>query len=137
MNFTYEVGTLKGSEYVELVKSVGWKTGKDLILSDVDKALNATSYTVVARDSRSNIVAAGRAFSDDLTMTFIPDILVRPDFQRMGLGREILGMIKGRYGHTIFYFGGQPSQEEFYEKLGFKKGMTSFTGRFSPNAFFD
>ena len=137
MSFTYEVGTLTGTEYVELVNSVGWKTGKNLVLSDVDKALSATSYTVVARDSKSNVVAAGRAFSDDLTMTFIPDILVRPDFQRMGLGREILGMIKARYGHTIFYFGGQPSQEEFYEKLGFKKGMTSFTGRFSPNAFFD
>ena len=119
MNFTFEAGTLKGSEYVELVKSVGWKTGKDLILSDVDKALNATSYVVVARDSKGFVAAAGRAFSDDLTMTFIPDILVKPDFQRMGLGREILGMIKARYGHTIFYFGGQPSQEEFYEKLGF------------------
>lgn len=137
MSFTYEVGTLKGSEYVELVKSVGWKTGKDLILSDVDKALNATSYVVVARDSKGFVAAAGRAFSDNLTMTFIPDILVKPDFQRMGLGREILGMIKAHYGHTIFYFGGQTNQEEFYTKLGFKKGMTSFTGRFSANAFFD
>ena len=137
MSFTYEVGTLTGSEYVELIKSVGWKIGKDLILRDVDKALSTTSLIVVVRDSKSNVVAAGRAFSDDLTMTFIPDILVRPDFQRMGLGSVILSMIKARYGHTIFYFGGQPSQEEFYEKLGFKKGMTSFTGRFSPNAFFD
>ncbi len=137
MSFTYEVGTLTGSEYVELIKSVGWKIGKDLILRDVDKALSTTTYIVVVRDSESNVVAAGRVFSDDLTMSFIPDILVMPDFQRMGLGRVILDMIKARYGHTIFYFGGQPSQEEFYEKLGFKKGMTSFTGRFSPNAFFD
>ena len=137
MSFTYEVGTLTGSEYVELIKSVGWKIGKDLILRDVDKALSTTSLIVVVRDSKSNVVAAGRAFSDDLTMTFISDILVRPDFQRMGLGSVILSMIKARYGHTIFYFGGQPSQEEFYEKLGFKKGMTSFTGSFSPNAFFD
>ena len=137
MSFTYEIGTLAGSEYVELVKSVGWKTGKDLILNDVDKALSATSYIVVARDSNGTVAAAGRAFSDNLTMTFIPDILVRPDFQRLGLGREILEMIKARFGHTVFYFGGQADQEEFYTKLGFKKGVTTFTGRFSPNAFFD
>ena len=137
MSFTYEIGTLAGSEYVELVKSVGWKTGKDLILNDVDKALVATSFIVVARDSNGTVTAAGRAFSDNLTMTFIPDILVRPDFQRLGLEREILEMIKDRFGHTVFYFGGQVDQEEFYTKLRFKKGMTSFTGRFSPNAFFD
>ena len=89
------------------------------------------------RDSSGKAIAAGRVFSDDLTMTFIPDLWVRPEFQGSGVGRRIVEKIKERYGHTIFYFGAQLGNEPFFEKLGFKKGMTSFTGRFQPNPFFD
>jgi GNAT superfamily N-acetyltransferase len=133
--FKFETGTLTPHEYVTLVRSVGWKIGANVNLAEVEKALKATPYIVVVRNLNGEAVAAGRAFSDDLTMTFIPDIFVKPEHQRAGLGREIMEMIKTRYGHTLFYFGGQ--KEEFFEKLGFTKGMTSFTGRFAKNSFFD
>jgi GNAT superfamily N-acetyltransferase len=135
LKFKIETGTLTPTEYVTLVTSVGWKIGKNIDLEAVERALAATPYVVVVRDSNGEAVAAGRAFSDDVTMTFIPDIFVKPEHQRAGLGREIMEMIKTRYGHTLFYFGGQ--KEEFFEKLGFAKGMTSFTGRFAKNSFFD
>ena len=122
MSFTYEVGTLKGSEYVELVKSVGWKTGKDLILSDVDKALNATSYVVVARDSKGFVAAAGRAFSDNLTMTFIPDILVKPEIVSMVLNANL--MISPKMNRTQVYL------LIYQRSCSMKRGMLVFTNSF-------
>lgn len=135
MNYKFEIGTLTSTEYISLITAVGWKIGGNVNLDAVERALTVTPYIVVVRNSSGEAIAAGRAFSDDLTMTFIPDILVKPEHQRSGLGREIMEMIKSRYGHTLFYFGGQ--KEEFFEKLGFQKGMTSFTGRFAKNDFFD
>jgi N-acetylglutamate synthase-like GNAT family acetyltransferase len=135
MNFIYEVGSLTSPEYINLLKSVGWKLGSNLNLDSVDVALQNTSYTIVVRSSKGEAIAAGRVFSDDLTMTFIPDILVKPEYQRQGHGKKIVEMIKSRFGHTIFFFGSQ--QESFFEKLDFKKAMPSFTGRFSANSFFD
>lgn len=82
-------------------------------------------------------VACGRAFSDDLLMTFIQDIFVHPNHQRKGFGKMILEAIMERFGHTIFYFGAQPGKESFYENLGFKKGLQSYTGNFNKNPYFE
>ena len=38
--------------------------------------------------------------------------------------------IKERFGHTVIFFGAQPGKESFYEGLGFKKGMQSYTAKF-------
>jgi uncharacterized protein YrzB (UPF0473 family) len=38
--------------------------------------------------------------------------------------------IKKDFGHTILYFGDQKGNEEFFEKLGFNKGMQSYSKKF-------
>lgn len=131
--FILETGTLTAEEFIHLCRAVGWGNDRGFDLSKVVKAIADTSFTVKVKNEKGETVACGRAFSDDLFMTFIPDIFVHPKFQRHGLGTMIMEAIKGKYGHTIFYFGAQPGKESFYENLGFKKGMQSYTGTFKKN----
>lgn len=131
-----EIGTLTAEEFIELSKSVGWGSDRKYEMSKVTQALLDTSFTIKVLSNDGEVMACGRAFSDDLLMTFIPDIFVKPEHQKKGIGALIITKMKERYGHTLFFFGAQPGKEEFYEKLGFKKGMQSYTGSFTKNPYF-
>ena len=134
-NYQIEIGTLTAEEHIELCKSVGWGPDRTYDMAKAAQAIKDTAYTVKII-SEGKTIACGRAFSDDLFMTFIPDIFVNPEHQNKGLGKIIMNQIKERYGHTVFFFGAQPGKEDFYEKLGFKKGMQSYTGSFTKNPYF-
>src|SRR5687767_12083993 len=99
-----EIGNLSPEEFVSLSKSVGWGAQRIYDMDQVEKALKATTLLITIRNPLGEAVACGRAFSDDLLMTFIPDIFVNPKFQKMGLGRMIIEKMKERYGHTRFFF---------------------------------
>lgn len=135
--YKLEIGTLTPDEFIQLSKDVGWGADRNYDMNQVTKALETTSFKVKIVTPDGKAVACGRAFSDDLLMTFIPDIFVHPNHQRKGFGKMIMEAIMERYGHTIFYFGAQPGKESFYENLGFKKGMQSYTGNFKKNPYFD
>jgi GNAT superfamily N-acetyltransferase len=137
MKYILETGALTAEEFIQLSKDVGWGPDRQYEMKKVEKALQDSSFTVRVRTSEGKTVACGRAFSDDLLMTFIPDIFVHPDHQRHGLGSLIMEAFKEKYGHTTFFFGAQPGKESFYENLGFRKGMQSYTGSFRKNPYFD
>lgn len=133
LRLTVETGTLTAEEFLKLSKSVGWGADRKYELSKVTQAIKETSYTVKVLNAEGQTIGCGRAFSDDLFMTFIPDIFVTPEYQKQGIGTMIMENIKERYAHTIFYFGAQPGKESFYEALGFKKGLQSYTGCFKKS----
>lgn len=135
-NYVLEIDTLTPEEFIQLSKDVGWGPERNYDMKKVAQALKDTSMNVKVVFS-GKTVACGRAFSDDLLMTFIPDIFVHPDHQRKNLGSMMMEAIKEKYGHTIFYFGAHSGKEQFYENLGFKKGMQSYTGTFRKNPYFD
>lgn len=135
--FKVEVGTLTSREFIALSKAVGWGAGRKYDMKKVDEALSGTFLTIVVRDIEGEAIGCGRAFSDDLLMTFIPDIFVRPEYQKLGVGRMILETIKERLGHTTFYLGSQSGNEAFFEKLGFSRGLPAYTGKFKENPHFE
>src|SRR5512141_3250478 len=77
---------LTAQEFIEMSKVVGWGKDAKYDLSKVKKALKNTSYIVTIRDD-GRIIACGRALSDDMFFTTIPDLFVRPEYQGKGLGR--------------------------------------------------
>lgn len=119
-------GDLKPEEFIELAQSVGWgkKRKYDMIL--VKRALKNTSFIVTVRDAGGRLIGCVRAFSDDFLFTTIPDIFIRPKYQYHGLGTLLMKKIMGRYAHTKIFFGTHPGCENFYEKLGFEKGLQSY-----------
>jgi GNAT superfamily N-acetyltransferase len=135
-SFTVEINTLSADEFIRLSKAVGWGTDRQYDMLKVQQALKLSSLTVVVRDHNQKAIGCGRAFSDDLLMTFIPDIFVDPQVSRQGIGQIIVEKIKEIYGHTNFFFGAKPGNELFFEKLGFKKSMQSYSGKFKKNPYY-
>ncbi|GAA3282546.1 hypothetical protein GCM10017707_31380 [Paenarthrobacter aurescens] len=66
-----------------------------------------------------------RAISDDASIAYVQDILVRPEFQNKGVGRALFSRVQERYRHVrqfVLITDDEPGQRAFYEAMGLKEG---------------
>ena len=116
-----ETRELTRTDLVSLYRSVGWST----YASDPDslvRALDQSSYVVAARDGTGRLVGLARVLSDDVSICFLQDVLVRPTEQRSGIGRDLVDRVLERYRHVrqkVLITDAEPGQRAFYESLGF------------------
>ena len=81
---------------------------------------NAT-YVVTAWEA-DRLIGLARGLSDDVSIFYVQDILVHPDWQGQGIGRALLGNCLERFAHvrqTILLTDDEERQRRFYESLGF------------------
>jgi GNAT superfamily N-acetyltransferase len=115
-------------ELLSLYESVGWTayTRDPQLLT---RAVRSSSFVVTARTDEGGLVGLARAISDDATICYLQDILVRPTFQGTGIGRALVEHVSARYQHvrqTVLVTDNEPGQRAFYEALGFTEG-SNFT----------
>lgn len=109
-------------ELVSLYESVGW-TAYTQDAGALERAVAGSSYVVAAR-AGGELVAIGRAVSDDASVCYIQDLLVHPAWQRQGLGRRLTEAILNRYRHVrqrVLLTDDTSAQRAFYEALGFEE----------------
>ena len=107
-------------ELLELYASVGWSayTSEPGVLYG---AVAASAFVLVARDA-GRLVGLVRAISDDATIAYLQDVVVRPSHQRRGIGRALVEGFHRRYGHVrqrVLLTDDEPGQRAFYESVGF------------------
>jgi ribosomal protein S18 acetylase RimI-like enzyme len=113
---------------IELYDSVGWEAytrSPDTLA----KAIENSSIVVTARDEHGELIGLARGLSDDATIFYLQDILVRPEHQRSGVGRQLLTVCLERYSHVrqkVLLTDDDEAQQRFYESLGYVK-TTNFT----------
>ena len=72
------------------------------------------------------LVGAGRGLADGKDCSYLCDIAVHPEYQGLGLGKEIVQkLVKLSEGHRKIILYANPGVEGFYAKLGFKKMNTA------------
>lgn len=120
--------SLSASEFVDLAKRV-W--GGDYDLAATGSALRRT-INITAREN-SRLVGVVRILSDGYFFGTIPELLVDPDYQGLGVGRTLMELAWSN-SPTSLYFGAQPGKEAFYEKLGYKPSLQSYFRRKPKNA---
>ena len=86
----------------------------------LSKTLNITAY------DGQTLVGCLRILTDGYFFGTITELLVLPEYQRQGVGSELLQLAK-EHTPTMLYFGSQPGTEGFYEKNGCHKGLQSYT----------
>ena len=121
------------NEFLEMVKSVGWKTYSEL---QVEKALKNTMYMVkVTVDGK--LAGIGRVVGDYSIVCVLTDICVKPEFQGHGIGLKITNELKRLIETNVSE--GEKMQieltptagnEAFYEKAGFKYKPDKITGMY-------
>lgn len=98
-----------------------WKGDYDL--GQVDKALSKT-LNITAYDDNL-LVGCLRILTDGYFFGTITELLVLPDYQKQGIGSELLKLAKENTP-TMLYFGAQPEAEGFYEKNGCNRSIQSY-----------
>ncbi len=114
--------TLDINTYLSLRASVDWK-----VLSEVqaEKALANSLFTVTAYIDKK-IVGMGRLVGDGAVICYIQDLVVHPDYQKLGVGEVIMKRLIS-YVEDIRTDGTEimlclmcaKGREKFYEKYGF------------------
>lgn len=85
---------------------------------DVKAQVDGACWGVAAYDGKRSIGFA-RAISDGITNAYVGSVMVDPDYQRRGIGREIMRRIVGGRDHIRFVFHAQKDAMPFYRALGF------------------
>lgn len=110
-------------QLVDLYDSVGWTRytdDPDLLAAGVLGSLRVAT----AWDERGNLIGLARAVGDGHTIVYLQDILVRPQWQRMGVGRWLVAEVFAPFKHVrqqVLLTDDEPRQRRFYESLGFKE----------------
>lgn len=113
-------------EVVDLYDAVGWTA----YTSDPDRLVRslAASHTVLTvRDEDGALIGLARTVSDGETICYLQDLLVHPDMQRRGIGRQLMADLLHRYRHCRSFVlstdpAGSPDAAKshpFYRSLGF------------------
>ena len=76
--------TMTSEEYNELRMCVGWRS---ITEGQAERGLEHTTFLMAARD-RGKIVAMGRMLFDFGYTAYLGDVIVRPEYQGQGIGRQ-------------------------------------------------
>ncbi len=122
MRLTVETD-LARTELVELYDAVGW-TAYTAKPDDLSVAVANSTFVVVARDDSGHLIGLARGLSDDVAVFYLQDILVHPDHQRRGIGRELLASCLDRFGHVrqkVLLTDDDPGQHALYRSFGYRR----------------
>lgn len=127
MNKNFEILTNKDiepDEFAKLMASVGWGQEEDY---DSQKIVNSiTSYPFVAhvRNEENELIGYVSSFSDGAFSTFIGELVVKPEYQKKGLGRELLNAVEQKFEGAPVYIISYETEKEFFLGQGFKQPKT-------------
>jgi GNAT superfamily N-acetyltransferase len=108
-------------KYLSLFLTTGWTFMRPVTPDVLQLSLEKSWFCLFAWDG-DKLVGAGRICTDGVLHAIIYDVIVAPDHQRQGIGRELVGRLvqtclDAQIG-TIQLFSASGKQS-FYEHLGF------------------
>ncbi|HXX68479.1 MAG TPA: GNAT family N-acetyltransferase [Polyangiaceae bacterium] len=122
MPITYHLGNdLNVSAVVDVYRS---STLQSRPLGDPDamRQMLAAADIVVSAWEGETLLGIARSLSDFVFCTYLSDLAVRLEYQRQGIGRELVRRTqKAGKGATVFLFAA-PAAVGYYERLGFTAG---------------
>ena len=124
--------TISFEEIFPLYEAVGWTnyTSNPTMLKN---ALEHSLFLISARDEEGNLIGFLRAVGDGYSIIYIQDIIVLPEYQRQGIGTQLLRQTLEHFKEVyqmILTTDSELKTIAFYESNGFtalsKVGCTSF-----------
>ena len=116
-----EVASVDGAELLELYGSVGWEAYTQ-DPSGLAKAVANTTYVVEAR-AQGELIGLARGLSDDVSIFYLQDVLMRPEWQRKEIGTALVQSCLDRFSHVrqkVLLTDDVTAQHAFYKALGFR-----------------
>lgn len=109
------------NDVTNLFSSIGWGNRDP---HDVRAAFNKSTFACFAFDG-IKLVGFGRTIDDGKYYATVVDVVVHPEYQRQGVGRQIMQNLQGAMkGFLITTLTAAPEAQSFYAKLGWRKLKT-------------
>ena len=94
-----------------------------------EKVSLKNTIAITGRDSEKNNKLVGylRLLTDKAYMFYILDVMVDPDYRKQGIGKKLIGLTvkhSKEEGFIKIFLTAIPGSEPFYEKFGFREGMS-------------
>ena len=123
MGFHISINEVTAEDWIQLRKLVGFP---DIDIVDAKKALNNSLCVIGIKTNDNILVGMLRIIGDEAYSFYLNDVIVRPGFQNIGIGTELVNAaiiyIKKKYCRNRMFavsvFSNKNAQS-FYEKLGF------------------
>lgn len=121
MKISYIESNPDSEKFLELFLTTGWNDEYHFTEEEVFKAIENSWYSVSAFYD-NKLCGYGRVISDGIHHALICEMIVHPDWQGKGIGKEILRMLvdkcKAHKIRDIQLFSAK-GKKEFYENNGF------------------
>ena len=120
-------------EYKYLCNSVGWTDYMNFEVAE--DSLKNSIYCVTVKENKQ-IIGMGRIVGDGAIYFYIQDIVVHPNYQKNGIGHEIMNhlvtylQINAPDKAFVGLFASE-GKESFYERYDFKDYSPNMTGMFT------
>ena len=114
---------LSAKEYCELRAAVEWKPIPE---DQAQSGLDHSDFVIACRDDDA-IVGCARVFWDKGYIAYLADVMVKPDYQRQGIGKRLVDeciayidrQLKEGWRIKIVIVSAK-GKEPFYERFGFE-----------------
>jgi GNAT superfamily N-acetyltransferase len=106
---------------LDLYRSVNWSSAKKP--NELHQAL-VNSHSLMTAWDGDRLIGLANAISDGFLVVYYPHFVVHPDYQRNGIGKEMMTRLMQRYRgfhqHSVIADG---EAVAFYEKCGFERSV--------------
>jgi len=118
MNVIYsDSDTIERAEVLELYEMLGWSSAKKP--KQLINGLKESHSLITARVD-GKLIGLANAISDGHLVVYYPHMAVHPDFQRQGIGSEIMKQLQEKYADFHQQqLTADGDAVKFYESLGF------------------
>lgn len=83
------------------------------------------SYARIFAYDDDKLIGLGRALCDGEYQAGIYDVVLLPEYQRKGIGKEMMQQLRKQLPVPNIILYAVPGREEFYRKCGFKRMLTA------------
>ncbi|MEI8113487.1 MAG: GNAT family N-acetyltransferase [Bacteroidia bacterium] len=126
MEITYLIDRIPETE---LIIDLYTSSGINRPTADKDRIaeMYANSNLVVTAWDEGQLVGIARSLTDFCFCCYLSDLAVRKEYQKYGIGKKLIGLIKERIGdQTMLLLLSAPTAMDYYPKAGFLKVENGF-----------
>lgn len=102
---------------IDLFVDVGWGDHSQYDVARVRQMFSSMTFYAIAYHE-DEVVGLVRAFSDRVHVTWISELVTKSNFQKRGIGRNLMNFVFEEFGETSIYLEALSGTEDFFDKVG-------------------
>lgn len=115
---------LRDEDFIRLFASAGW----GFVLTDIVELALRNSYATFHVETNGKVIAMARLLGDGVMAFFLKDLVVDPDYQRLGIGKMLLEHVEKYIKNQLpecwrgyLELMSSKDKDGFYQKMGYTK----------------